>query len=240
MSLVSAPVGPLNKGFAKAEAIGDYMVPLLLHPRIASSVAILAWLSGFQAFAAPTGGKINFTPPLATAKTIQVTEVVWEAKNGLTPGPLHQSASMTFRIQRPDKFRVEMKESTLTKPASYFISDGQTMVGYDGKQLRSQPTAHAEWPFPLMGLLNNMPGSVLAVPAVRDGKKILLAVQGDTAGRSEYWFDPKTHLLVRWMMFVTWQGKTIPAMRTDFSGWVLNKAVPPSVFHMPSSGAKHK
>ena len=216
------------------------MVAHLLHPMIALSVGILAWLPGFQVLAAPPGGTIHFTPPLATAKTIQVTEVVWEAKNGPTPGPLHKSGIITFRIQRPDKFRVEMRQSNLAKPTSYFISDGQTMVGYDGKEPRSQPTAHAEWPFPMMGLLNNMPGPVSTVPAVRDGKKILLAVQGDTASRNEYWFDPKTHLLVRWMMFLTWQGKTSPVMRTDFSGWVLNKAVPPAVFRVPSPGTNHK
>ena len=215
------------------------MVVPLLRPMMALSIGVTTWMPGMQALAAPAVATINFTPPLATAKTIQVTEVVWEARDGPTPGPLHQTVTLTFRVERPDKFRVEMKESGPAKPASYYISDGQTLVGYDGKRLRSQPTARAEWPFPVMGLLNNMPGPVSAIPAVRDGKKILLAVQASAADRSEFWFDPKTHLLVRWLMFVTWQGKTSQAMRTDFSGWALNKPLPPAVFHVPSPGANH-
>ncbi len=206
----------------------------------AFSVGIAAWRPGLQVLSAAAEPTINFTPPLAAAKTIQVTERVWGAADGPTPGPLHPVGTMTFRIQRPDKFRVEMKESDPTKPATYCISDGQTMVAYDGKQIRSQPTARAEWPFPMVGLLHNMPGPVSAVPAVRDGKKILLAVQGNAASRNEYWFDPTTHLLVRWLMFLVWQGKTSEVMRTDFSGWVLNKPLPLAVFHAPSSGANHK
>ncbi len=179
------------------------MVVPLPRPMIALSIGITTWIPGLQTLAAPAVAKIHFTPPLATAKTIQVTEVVWEAKDGPTPGPLQKGGTMTFCIERPDKFRVGWKESDPTKPASYYVSDGTTMVGYDGKQVRSQPTARAEWPFPMMGLLNNMPGPVSAVSAVRDGKKILLAVQATAAGRSEYWFDPKTHLLIQDMMFLT-------------------------------------
>ena len=201
-----------------------------------------AWLSGRRTLAAPVGTTMNFTPPLAAAKTIQVTEVVWEAKNGPTPGPLHQSVTMTFRIQRPDKFRVEMEESTLTKPTSYFISDGQTMVCYDGKRLDldSQPTAHAEWPFPVMGLLNNAPGPVSAVPAIRDGKRVLLVVRSSPSDGHEFWFDPKTHLLIRDMMFLTWQGKTSEVTRTEYTGWVLNKPLSPAVFRVPSSNMGHR
>jgi len=149
---------------------------------------------------------------------------------------------MTFRIQRPDKFRVEMKESTLTKPTSYFISDGQTMVCYDGKRLDldSQPTAHAEWPFPVMGLLNNAPGPVSAVPAIRDGKRVLLVVRSSPSDGHEFWFDPKTHLLIRDMMFLTWQGKTSEVTRTEYTGWVLNKPLSPAVFRVPSSNMGHR
>ena len=87
------------------------MVVPLLRPMIALSIGVTTWMPGMQALAAPAVATINFTPPLATAKTIQVTEVVWEAKDGPTPGPLHQTVTLTFRVERPDKFRVEMKES---------------------------------------------------------------------------------------------------------------------------------
>lgn len=204
------------------------------------SVGVSAWLSGPHALAAPGGTAINFTPPLATAKTIQVTEVVWEAQNGSTPGPLRRTGTMTLRIERPDKFRVEWKEISPSRPGAYYVSDGKTLIGYDGKRLRSQPTARAQWPFPMMGLLNNMPGPVSAVPAVRDGKQVLLAVRASPPGRNEFWFDPKTHLLVRVMMFLTWQGKTSEVMRTEYTGWVLNKPLSSAVFRAPSTGGHRK
>jgi len=206
-------------------------------PMIMCSVAVSSWL---PSLAGPTGGTINFTPPLAGAKTIQVTETVWEAQNGSAPGPLQKGGTMTFRIERPDRFRVEMKASRPDQTASYYISDGKTMVGCDGKQVRSQPTARAEWPFPMMGLLNNAPGSVSAVPAVRGGKQVLLAVRPSPSARQEFWFDPKTHLLIRDMMFLTWQGKTREVMRTEYTGWVLNKPLSPAVFRVPATGTGHK
>lgn len=49
------------------------MVLPLLRPMIALSIGITTWIPGLQALAAPTVATINFTPPLATAKTIQVT-----------------------------------------------------------------------------------------------------------------------------------------------------------------------
>lgn len=226
-------VRPLNIGSVEANAIGEYMVyRSSFFLMFVASTVVPAWL---PCFAAPTGATINFTPPLASAKTIQVKEVVWEAQNGPTPGPLKKGGIMTFHIQRPDKFRVEWKESNPSKPMSYFVSDGKTMVGYGGRQLSSQPTARAGWPLPIMGLLNNAPGPVSAVAAVRGGKQVLLAIRSLPSGRQEYWFDPKTHLLVQDMMFLTWQGKTTEVMRTEYSGWVLNKPLSPAVFRAPSA-----
>jgi outer membrane lipoprotein-sorting protein len=212
---------------------------LFLSVTVASAV-VSACLFGISALAAPTGTAVNFTPPLAAARTIQVTEIVWEAQNGPTPGPLQKGGTMNFRIERPDKFRVEMKASRPGQPVSYDISDGKTMVGYDGKRVRSQPTARAEWPFPMVGLLNNSPGPVSAVSAVRDGKPILLAVRASSSGREEFWFDPKTHLLIRSMMFLTWQGKTTEVMRTDYTNWILNKPLSSAVFRVPSPGENTK
>lgn len=188
--------------------------------------------------AAPAG-RINFTPPLASAKTIQVTETVWEAQNGATPGPLRKVGVMTFCIVRPDKFRVEMKSGSPAKVTSSFISDGKTLVGYDGGQTRSQPAQRAEWPFPVMGLLNNAPGPVSATPAVRDGRQVLLVARALPTARQERWFDPKTHLLLRDMMFLTWKGKTTEVMRTEYGDWALNKPLPPATFQVSSTGTSH-
>ena len=201
----------------------------------ASSLIVSA---SFSCLAAPAGG-INFTPPLATAKTIQVTETVWEAGNGSAPGPLQKGGVMTFCIVRPDKFRVKMTAGDSAKLSSFYVSDGQTLTGYDGRQTRSQPAQRAEWPFPVMGLLNNAPGPVSAVPAVRDGRRVLVAVSRQGPGRQECWFDPKTHLLLRDMMFITWQGKTTETMRTEYSGWILNKPLSPALFRMPPAGISH-
>jgi outer membrane lipoprotein-sorting protein len=238
VSPVSCAVGLLSIGFAEAKALGDYMVVRFFRlSMILSSVVVSAWL---PSDAAPTGGTINFTPPLTSAKTIQVTETVWEAQNGSTPGPLQKGGIITFRIERPDRFRVEMKPSSPGQPTSYYISDGKTMVGYDGKQVRSQAAARAEWPFPMMGLLNNAPGPVSAVRAIRGGKQVLLAVRPSPSARQEFWFDPETHLLIRDMMFLTWQGKTSEVMRTEYTGWALNKPLSPAVFRAPATNTGHK
>jgi len=235
---------------AGVEAIGENMAArLFLLPRLSllagvvPGVVALSWLSGLPVPAAPMGAAVAFTPPLGTAKTIQVTETVWEAENGPTPGPLRRAGTMTFRIERPGRFWVRWKGNDPSKPISYTVSDGQTMARYAGKRfgsLRSQPTATSEWPFPMMGLLNNMPGPVSALPAVRDGKKILLATRILAASRDEFWFDPKTHLLTRWVEFMTWQGKTSEVTRTDYTGWVLNRPLSPSVFRLPTVSARRK
>ena len=126
--------------------------------------------AGLPCFAAPPGAAINFTPPLASAKTIQVTEVVWEAKNGPTPGPLQKGGTKTYRIVRPDKFRVEWRGSIPVPTWSYFVSDGKTLVSLEDGQSRSRPATRSEWPYSMMGLLNNAPGPVSAVPAIRGEK----------------------------------------------------------------------
>lgn len=197
-------------------------------------------LSGRPLLAAPASKPITITPPLASAKTIQVTETVWEAKDGPTPGPLQKAGVMTFSIERPSKFRVEMKQSVPGQPASLYVSDGTTLTGREGGQVRSQPTDRAEWPLPMMGLLNNAPGPVTAVPAIRGGRRVLLAVRSSPPGRQEFWFDPKTHLLIQDRMFLTWQGKTTETMRTEYTGWVLSKPIPAAVFRVPAAARSHK
>ncbi len=92
----------------------------------------------------------------------------------------------------------------------------------------------------MMGLLNNIPGPVSALPVVRDGKKILLARRVLGEIHDEFWFDPKTHLLTRSVAFITWQGKTSEFTRTDYTGWVLNRPLPPSVFRLPTVSARRK
>ena len=200
-------------------------------PVMALSPALFICLFNRCAFSAPEQLRVNLTSPLSNAKTIQVTETIWEAQPGPTPGSLQRAGVLTFYIERPNKFRVEWKTSKSANPTSYYISNGKTMISYDGKQLRSQPTAHAEWPFPLMGLLNNMPGPVSTIPAIRDGKQVLLAQHKSSSVSDEYWFDPKTHLLIRSTTFLTWRGKTTEVMRTEYQGWQLDKSLDPAVFH---------
>ena len=197
-------------------------------------------LFGRPLLAAPAPRPISLTPPLASAKTIQVTETVWEAKDGPTPGPLHKAGVWTYSIERPSKFRVEMKQILPGHPESLCVSDGTTLSGSEGGQVRSQPTDRAEWPFPMMGLLNNAPGPVSAVPTIRGGRQVLLALRSSPPGRQEFWFDPKTHLLIQDRMFLTWQGKTTEVMRAEYTGWVLNKPIPDSVFRVPAAGHGHK
>lgn len=218
---------------------GDDMATFLSFRTPAFSILLFAALTEAVAFAAPSKSLVVFTPPLATAKTIQVTETTWEAQNGPTPGPLHLAGATTYRIERPNKFRVEWKATDPAAPAQQTVSDGTTLVSKNGGQIRTQPTARAEWPFPMMGLLNNSPGPVSAMPTIRKGRRILLAVKLQGPSRSEYWFDPKTHLLIEDAMFLTFQGKTMEVMRTEYTGWILNKPLPPAVFHM-TTGKKDK
>ena len=218
------------------KALGNFMI--IRCPYLLATASSLIVSASVPCLAAPPGGT-SFTPPLADAKTIQVTETVWEAQNGPTPGPLRRAGVMTFCITRPDKFRMEMKSGSPAKVTSSYVSDGTTLVGYDGGRTRTQPAQHAEWPFPVMGLLNNVPGPVSAVPAVRGGRQVLLAIVRRGPDRQELWFDPKTHLLLRDTMFLTWQGKTSEVMRTDYTEWVLNKPLSPTLFRVPSAGTSH-
>lgn len=203
---------------------------------LASSLIASASVS---CLAAPTG-RVNFTPPLADAKTIQVTETVWEPQNRYAPSPLRKAGVITLCIARPDKFRTEMKVGHPAKVTDFYISDGITMTGHSDGRTFSRPAQRAEWPFPVVSLLNSVPGPVSAVPAVRGGRHILLAIRGSDGGHEEYWFDPKTHLLLRSTLSGTWQGKASEILRTEYSGWVLNKPLSPTLFRAPSAGTYRK
>ena len=209
---------------------------------LASSAVVSGWLSYLPAFAAPAGITIKFTPPLATAKTIQVTEIISQTKNTYKPGPLHQVVTATVRIKRPNKFRVEWRENSPSHPVTYSVSNGKTLVGYNIKVFLSQPAAHVEWPYEIRTLLSNMPGPVSAMPAVKNGKNVLVAVFpfSSPQGYAEFWFDPKTHLLVRHMIFSEWQGRTGEIMCTEYAGWILNKPLSPAVFRIPDAVLKNR
>ena len=212
---------------------------------IASAIAA-SGLWGSLALAAPAVTSIRFTPPLAAAKTIQVTEIVWEAQYGpapellhFAPEPLHLAAAITFRLKRPNKFQVVVLEPLIVEPRSFYVFDGKTMAAYDANRHRRQPFARIEWSTLMSQILNNFPGTVSCVPAVRQGKKILLAVSISPSSRSEFWLDPKTHLLTHREMFVTFQGKMYEIMRADYVDWALNKPLSPAVFQASSVELKH-
>ncbi len=148
---------------------------------------------------------------------------------------------MTFRMTRPDKFRVEMTQSltqsqvggsTKPPPPTLYVSDGKWLVYKEGKQTKKWPTQGWEWPYPLMGLLN-LPGRVSVVPTVRGGREVLLAVRvmgPDAGSRVETLYDAKSHLPLEDTMFMTWQGKNYATTRTVYTGWALNKPISPATF----------
>jgi len=134
-----------------------------------------------------------------------------------------------------------MRLGGLAKVTDFTVSDGITMTGHSGDgPTRFQPTQRAEWPLTVMGLLNNVPGPVSAVPAVRSGRQVLLAIRVLDGMHEEYWFDPKTHLLLRSTLSGIWQGKTRKILHTEYAGWILNKPLARSVFRVPSVGTHHK
>lgn len=205
------------------------------------SIAAISTIVSASCLAVPTG-RVNFTPPLKSAKTIQVTETVWYPQDRSTGlGPFRRVGTITLCIARPDKFRVEMRLGGLAKVTDFTVSDGITMTGHSGDgPTRFQPTQRAEWPLTVMGLLNNVPGPVSAVPAVRSGRQVLLAIRVLDGMHEEYWFDPKTHLLLRSTLSGIWQGKTRKILHTEYAGWILNKPLARSVFRVPSVGTHHK
>ena len=215
--------------------------------RIAAFVTLylcsLAISAGSSCLADSPGAAITITPPLSSAQTIQVTETIYEAANGAQPGPIRLAGSITFKVQRPDKFRIDWKSPTsgpqTAATPSLYVSDGNTLTILQGKHFRQTATAKSEWPFPLVGLLNNAPpgGPIQVSPVQRDGQTVLLAVQSSPMGRTELTFDPTTHLLLCSAMYITFQGKTSEVMRTDFTNWVLNKPLPASTFRwVPPAG----
>lgn len=192
---------------------------------------LLAALPGATAPAAPSKTATRITSPVAAAKTFQVTETFYNCGEGAVPGPLHLGGTMTFRMTRPDRFRVEMTQSKPSPPTLY-VSDGKWLVYKEGTQMKKWPTQGWEWPYPLMGLLN-LPGRVSVVPTVRGGRRVLLAVRvmgPDAGSRVETLYDAKSHLPLEDTMFMTWQGKSYRAMRTVYTGWALNKPISPAVF----------
>ncbi len=200
-------------------------------PLFAALTPLLLALPGGPAPAAPGKTATSITSPVAAAKTFQVTETFYNCGEGAVPGPLHLAGTMTFRMTRPDKFRVEMTQSKSSPPTLY-VSDGKWLVYKEGKQMKKWPTQGWEWPYPLMGLLN-LPGHVSVVPTVRGGREVLLAVRvmgPDGGNRVETLYDAKSHLPLEDTMFMTWQGKNYTTTRTVYTDWVLNKPFTPAMF----------
>jgi len=221
---------------------------------IASGTIVSAWLFSLPVLAAPAGATVNFTPPVADAKTIQVTMTEWRIKghqvNPRQPPPLQQASTTTYLIERPAKFRVEMKNTTFYGPVPLVIdynSDGTTMVTYqrgkDGAWLTSEPAVRPPgvgWPNLVSLVMDSMQEKVSAIPAVRDGKQVLLVVSKSPNGRDESWYDPKTHLLMRMTGLMMWKGKATEINRIEFTGWVLDAPLPPATFVVPPSWTNHK
>jgi len=181
---------------------------------MSSSIIVSSWLFGLPVFVAPSNETISFTPPLAHAKTIQVTEVIWKKGHTFDP-PLRRLSTTKYSIERPNKFRVDTKlDSFFAVTNSDFItyiSDGHTITTYEhgryGYQLSSEafnPKVGTQSDALASFIRDSMAMPVAAIPAIREGKQVLL-VRDKIPSTSETWYDPKTHLATRMVGFGTWK-----------------------------------
>ena len=220
------------------EALRNFMVircPFLL--ATASSLIVSA---SFSCLAAPAG-RVTFIPPLASARTIQVTETVWEAAKWSHARPAAESGSDHFLHCSPGQVPTgdEVGQPSQSDRSSLHLRRNNAgRIRWQADALPAGATRRMarslSWAF-----LNNIPGPVSAVPATRGGRHVLLANSVLDGVREEYWFDPKTHLLLRSTLSGTWQGKTTEVMRTEYAEWVLNKPLPPALFRVPPAGTTH-
>ena len=246
----SFAVRPLNNGLSAAEAVGDFMLSRLSFLSIMMlSIVGTVWLSGLPVLAAPSNATITFTPPLAQAKTIQVTEVMWKGR-GTVNSPFQRDKTIKFCIERPDKFRVDMKLDSVSAGANNyfvtFISDGHTLTTYghgpDGYQLYSEllNPKFGTIPGEIVSLIrDSLAIPVSGTPAIREGKQVLLVID-KTPSTIETWYDPKTHLPIRMVGFATWKGKRVEWSRFEYQGWLLDEPLTATVFSVPSTWTSHK
>ncbi len=246
-------------------------------------LSVVVFCAAFQVGAFPIGAfgspsvatakakRIIFTPPVYGAKTIQVTEVMFEAElsqagRGIVYGPLLQTGTVTIHLQLPNNptsgdwlTRVDWKESNLSKHGGYCIETGKASAYFADGKFRPFPNVGGLWHDPLEELIVGINDhreeawrqAVATIPAVRDGKIVLLNVDNsgndprDKRGllpklESEDWYDQKTHLVTRRITFSTWHGKKEEIMRTEYSGWVLNAPLPASLFAIPPDAVQEK
>ncbi len=205
--------------------------------------------------------RIIFTPPFYDAKTIQYTQVMYEAKpsmhqGGAAFGPLQKIGAVTIHLQLPKNqvsgdwlIRLDWTEKTFPQIADYYIEAGGKSAYFADGKFHQFPASGAWWYTPFQELTVRINDhreafwrqAVATVPAVREGKIVLLSV--DTSGNDprdktglvpkmydEDWYDPKTHLMLRQTIFAVWHGKTQQVFRDDYTGWVLNAPMPAALF----------
>ncbi len=215
--------------------------------------------------------RIIFTPPVYDAKTIQVTEVMYQAdlaetRSGIAYGPLLQTGTATLRMQLPrdptsDDWptRTDWQEKQPNKSSGYCIEAKSGSVYFADGKVQPFPKSGGLWTDPMLQLIVGINDhrervwsqAVATIPAVRDGKIVLLSANtlpSDPREQpgllpktySEDWYDPKTHLILRRTMFSIWHGKTQQIMRTDYSGWALDVPIPASLFAVPPGTVQEK
>ncbi|MGI4790101.1 MAG: hypothetical protein ACRYFS_14765 [Janthinobacterium lividum] len=202
-------------------------------------------------------GNITFTAPVDSAKSVQVTESLFEARGTQAGfGSLQRVATVNIKVNASNnetldkpQFRVDWSKAGSTKPDSYYICNDKIESFHDSENSRATPTSSGVWFAPLVELetqlndyqVHHLHKIVSATFAVRGDKKVPLVASptGDNS-HNESWYNPKTHLLIRRTILISWQGKTIEIKRTEYSGRALNVVLPQSLFLVPPSTAVKK
>ncbi len=212
---------------------------------------------------AATPKPITFVPPMYAASTLQVSEILFhsdiaEGKKGIYFRPLLQIGTVTLIFQLPQtsgsedwNMRVDWEQRRPTPSTGFLITAGSNAAYFADGKFQPFPKYPGFWYDQMMVSIvafnsfreqkQTPANSVSAIPAMRNGKLVLLeALTDPLGGCSEKWYDPKTHLLLQESLFTVEHGRTQEFERVTYSGWKMNMALPPSLFVIPPGAVQSK
>lgn len=202
------------------------------------------------------------TSSLVQAKTIRVQEQFQLFDSKL--GQFKPFFNNTVLISRPGKIKVIAAQTQPGRKPHLYVADGKTEREYNALNNTYQTVAPRPDGSSLSQLrdmscvdliLNGGPkppaAKVRRVVSTEtlDGRAMLVTTdtepsRTDTDGNTyrfstKIWMDAKTKLPYRWEFLSASNGKTAPHQRLNFSGWVLNKPIPPAqIAWAPPTGSK--
>lgn len=231
------------------------------------SVSALAVLAAVGAVSTPVGAAPHVpaavpASPLAHARTIRVHEQfkLYNTKNS----QFDPFFNNTVLISRPGKIKVIAGQMQPGRKPHIYVADGKTEREYNAltntyQTLTPRPNGTTFSELRDMSridlILNGAPSAPgpkvqrIVSSETLDGRAMTVTMdrQPPATGRdgstnvplTKIWVDAKTRLPYRWGFFVDTNGKMNPVQELDFSGWVLNRPIPPAqIAWAPPAGSK--